>query len=949
MLAFPAVCTHSYAPMPTLVEKIEADAAARLKLPAGRTPAQELARFKAFLKVETHRLKLAHRAGAGGLEVCRARAAVLDQIIRHLWQAAKDSLSPQARQEFPPIAVVALGGYGRGELNPHSDLDIMFLHEGQVVAHQTRALPHLEKMMNGVLMSLWDLGLKLGHSVRSIADCVETANTRSDPRSMETKTALIEARFIVGDEALFRKLQKTILTKCVDDCEAAYIQARVADQASRRSKFGNSACMQEPNVKNGCGGLRDFQNLLWMAWFKYRTRSLEELEQKELITHAERRQLTAAYDYLLRVRNEMHYHSNRAADALTKSLQPAVARNMGFDDHSISRRLEKFMRQFYSHTRNIYLITRTLEQRLALLPQPAPRLSLRRFLGRGRSLVRRPDEVVDGFRFADGQILHASPRVIRDQPRRLMRVFLYAQQRGLKLHPDLAQLIRNQLDLVDRDFLRDSHVRETFLALLNHRGTVGGVLRQMHEVGLLGKYIPEFGKLTCLVQHEFYHQYTADEHTLQCLEQLDRVWEANTPPAGEYTALLQGLERPFILYLALLLHDTGKANEHRDHSEVSSDLANRVARRLALDEATTELLRRVILHHLLLARTSQLRDLDDPAVMRTVARQVGTVETLNLLTLLTFADANATSDKLWTGFKNALLWSLYRKTLSHLTGGAEFQLAEEKQRAELRDGVRPLLGRESADEELAAHFAALPARYFRIHSVAEVALDVQLTHRFMRLQVLEEDRALEPVLHWESYPDRACDALKICTWDRAGLFCKIAGSLSAVGLNILSAHIFTRADGVALDTVFVTDARTGTLVDREQREKVEVLLTKVLAGHEVALGPLIVRQRAFRTPFQAYEGQRMATRITFDNDAAEARTVIEIETEDRLGLLYAISQTLAELDLDISTARILTEKGAAIDSFYVSEIEGRKVTAPDRLKLIERHLRLAIQKLGEPA
>ena len=307
-----------------------------------RQPAQELARYKAFLKVETHRLKLLHRAGAGGLEICHARAAILDALLRHLWDAAKASLSEQAPKEFPPLALVAIGGYGRAELNPHSDIDFMFLHSRQVAAG-SRPLPHLSRIIDGLLYPLWDIGLKIGHSVRSIEDCVKVANS-----DMQSKTSLIEARLIAGDEALFKRFQKTLVSKCVDGHEQEYIAMRLDDQAARRAKFGNSACMQEPNLKNGCGGLRDFQNLLWMAFFKYRTRSLKELQAHDLIGESERKQLEAAYDFLLRVRTEMHYHVNRAMDVLSKNLQPAVAHNLGYRERSPSKRIEGFMRDVYT-------------------------------------------------------------------------------------------------------------------------------------------------------------------------------------------------------------------------------------------------------------------------------------------------------------------------------------------------------------------------------------------------------------------------------------------------------------------------------------------------------------------------------------------------------------------------------------------------------------------------
>ncbi len=920
--------------MQELVKKIEADAAARLPLPPGRQATQELARYKTFLKVETHRLKMGHRAGGGGLVICRARATVLDVLLRYLWDAAKASLSEQAQQEFPALALVAIGGYGRAELNPHSDIDFMFLHDRQVAVH--RPLPHLSKIIDGLLYPLWDIGLKVGHSVRTLEDCVKVANS-----DMQSKTSLIEARLVAGDSALFTKFEKTLVAKCVNKHEQEYIAMRVEDQNARRIKFGNSACMQEPNIKNGCGGLRDYQNLLWMAFFKHRTRSLTELQTHEMIGENERKQLEAAYDFLLRVRTELHYHLNRGLDVLSKSCQPAVAHNLGYSERSPSKRIEKFMREVYTHSRNIFRITRTVEQRLALLPPPR-KLSLRSFLPAGRI---RPSEPIDGFKILNGEIQAATPRVFRDQPRRLMRVFLYAQQRGLELHPDLAQLVRNQLGLVDRSFLSDEHVRDTFLTILGQRGSVAPILRAMHETDLLGKYVPEFGKLTCLVQHEFYHQYTADEHTLMCLEQLDRIWEAKDPPYSEYVPLFQKIERPFLLYLGLLLHDVGKPEGHGNHAAVSAELALRVAKRMGLDGSATHTLRVLIENHLLMASTSQRRDLDDPVVIRRFATQIQNAETLVLLTLHTFVDSQATSDKLWNGFKDSLLWALYHKAMAEMTGGTEFVRAEEKQRELLMEEVQRMMPPQLGDEEVHAHFEALPARYFQIHSTREVLDDLVLGHRFMRLQTSDRENPLTPVVNWLDQRDRGCNAVKICTWDRAGLFWKIAGSLSAAGLNILSAQIFTRTDGIVLDTFYVNDARTGNLAGTDQRDTFEEVINKALTGEDLNFPALIARQRITRAVYQAYTGERIPTRIGFDNEASDTRTLIEVETEDRIGLLYAISQRLSELELDISAAKISTERGAAIDSFYVRELDGAKVLAPERQRAVEHKLRRAISDL----
>lgn len=925
-----------------LLKKIHVDAEARLVPRPGKPASVELGRFKSFLKLETHRLKLLHRAGGSGRALCQARAFVIDLVLRSLWEAAMNLLGQQARNEPLPLALVALGGYGRAELNPHSDIDFMFLHGGKVQGATEPDSP-IATIVRHVLYPLWDMGLKVSHAVHTIEECVRLAN-----RDMQSKTSMLEARLIAGDAALFEQFEQAILSRCVLGYEEEFLKARLADQTERRAKFGNSACMQEPNIKNGCGGLRDYQNLLWMAWFKYRVRTLDELEARGFITASERKQLDAAYDFLLRVRTELHYHTNRPVDALTRNLQPAIAFNLGYKDRSPSLRIEKFMRVLYTHMRNIHLLSRTLEQRLAVGPAEKRHLPFGHMLG-APAPVAGKDNALDGFRFYNGQIVHESNRVFRDQPRRLMRVFLYAQQHRAQLHPDLAQLIRTELYLADRAFAQDAHVAETFLTILRQRGNVAPALRAMHEVGLLGKYIPEFGRLTCLVQHEFYHQYAADEHTLMCIEQLDRVWEAKQLPAADYAALFRSIERPEVLYLALLLHDTGKGVGHGNHVANSCRCALRVARRLNLDAGATQMLHVLVARHLEMVRLSQLRDVSDPVVIQQLAKAVQTPGALAALTVVTFVDAQATSDKLWNSFKNSLLWRLYLKTREMLTGASEFVELEQKQREALMQQVCKLLPTRASHKAILTHFQLLERRYFHVHTAEEIAADVRLVRRLERMLATAQRGVLHAIVRWRNYADRGCTAATICTTDRPGLFCKLAGSFGAVGLNILSAQIFTRSDGIVLDKFYVADAQTGALASKKQRQQFDELLAKVLSGEPIDLAALISQQQLGRRRYEPYEGEQIQTRIEFFNDASESATVIEVETEDRLGLLYAVSQALSAAGLNISAARICTEKGAAIDSFYVTEVDGHKITSTPRKEQIERALRGAISGLGPGA
>ncbi len=915
--------------MNALIAKIEENARRRLVLPPSRKPADEIPRYKQFLKVESHRLRILHRSGAGGLEVCQARAAMMDVMVRHIWEAVQSAFPPSPGPP-PVIALVAFGGYGRGELNPESDIDLMFLHE-PLAALEDAGRQVLADWTGGLLYTLWDSGLKVGHAVRSIDDCVGVANA-----DMQAKTSLMEARRVAGDEALFGEFTRRYRAECVVGHEDEYVQMRLEDQRTRRQKNGNSPALQEPNIKNGVGGLRDYQNLLWMAYFKEGLRTVEELQRGDLLGSVERRQLEAAYDFLLRTRTELHHVAGRSVDVLAANVKPPVATGLGYADRSPRVRVEAFMRDYYTHARNIYLITRTVEQRLALVPGPAVRTAAR---GEGARSIPAVQQL-DGFKVVDGSLQHVYKTVLRDDPRRFLRAFLHCQQRGLVLHPDLAQLMRQQVSLIDRAFVADRHNHVTFLEILNQRGNVAAHLRAMHEVGFLGKFIPEFGRLTNLVQHEFYHQYAVDEHTLTCIEKLDQVWDATDRTFQRYTGLLRDLERPFVLYLALLLHDAGKALNTGRHEVAGGELALRVARRLRLDTATTQTLRLVIELHLAMVQVSQRRDLEDPGVIQEFAGVIGNQEQLDLLTLHTFSDSMGTSDTLWNGFKDSLLWSLYRKTKDLLHGGTEFIEAEKRRRERQREEVRQALPRTFAPDEIDAHFDGLPTRYLQLHAPRDIARDITLTHRFMHLQLTEAERALEPVVAWDEDRDRGYAAVQVCTWDRAGLFSKITGALTAAGLNIFGAQIFTRSDGIVLDTFYVAEAQGGVFPGPEARARFEAVLLQVLTG-AFSLSKAILQAPRYRSFWQA-GGEPIPARVKIDNRASPVATVIDLEAEDRVGLLYRVSRTLYRLGLSITFARISTEKGAALDTFYVTDRTGAKIEDTAQLALVELRLKDAL-------
>ncbi|HXI84042.1 MAG TPA: [protein-PII] uridylyltransferase [Verrucomicrobiae bacterium] len=918
------------------LEKVLRHAEKRLVLKSGARPAEILNTYKKFLKVEEHRLRLLHHAGGDGREIAQGRAQVMDVVLRHVLKAADENYRQTHDGEVVTVSLVAIGGYGRGELSPYSDIDIMFLHgtPGRGTSHH----PYLKEMVEQVLYMLWDVGLKVGHSTRSIAEATAQANM-----DMQSKTSMIESRLLTGDEKIYESFRNALVKECVKGHEDEYIAARMEDQKVRHEKFGDSVYLQEPNVKGGCGGLRDFQNLIWMSFFKYGCRRLSELRQRGFLEASEQRQLDAAYDFILRVRNSMHYMTNRACDVIGLGLQPQIASEFGYRQHDLLRRTEAFMRDYYMHSRNIFLLTNALADRMALKPSKPSRL--------GTLLGRRPRkaEAIDGFLIRDGLISASEPTIFKQDPLRLMRVFRYVQQREVELSPELRSQIRQNLKWVDRSFQRSPEARDTFLGIMQHKGQVARILRRMHEVEFLGRYIPEFGRLTCLVQHEFFHRYTADEHTLQVIEHLDRIIDATEPPHTNYKRIFQQLEHPHVLYLALLLHDVGKAANVDHHAEASLEMSRKVADRLRLGDDETAQLLFLVRDHLKLSMLSQRRDLDDQATIDAAARIVKTEVSLNQLLLLTFADAAGTSLKTWTDWKEALLWELYHRTRQTLTGAERARDILSRRIEQLYKEVSAKLKSQLPLEEIYSHFELMPASYYINTSADDIERHLMVIHRFLtrQLEVEEAADALVPVVDWQSFPAQSYSQVSICTWDRLGLFSKICGALASAELNILRASVYTRGDHVVLDVFDVCDKELAAVTDQRAIQTAEGMLERMLSNREnIEFPEVLKRLRAIRGETPRIREVRIPTIIDIDNEISKVRTIVEVQTEDRLGLLFTITHTLSELNLDISFAKISTEKGAAIDVFYVQDQLGKKITDEARLDGIRGKLETAINLLA---
>ncbi len=910
--------------------RIQKHALERLNF-AGEVPtAKRLAACKTFLRLESAMIRMHHDGGESGLVVARARAAMVDVMLSHLFDYALADYVRRRGEPPAPVALLALGGYGRGELSPLSDIDIMFLFPSKV--KPTAVKPLQEQLINEILYVLWDCGLKVGHSTRTLDDVFVEAR-----RDIQTKTALIEARLIAGSATLYEGFAQAFRQFYTTEKPLAYIAIRLEDQAARRAKYGGTVFLQEPDIKNGVGGLRDYQNALWMARVKLGIREMGELAAQNYLRRNELRDFQRAYEYLLRVRNELHFQSKRATDLLDLESQTRVARGLGYAHRNLLGRVEQFMHDYYRAAQSIYRISKLLENRLALASDQKEGGAFS-FRAAVRAYRFQKTQRLDGFILRGRELSAETPDVFKADPVRLIRVFRHCQQLGAAPDFALQNLIRDSRPLVTRKVTHSPDANTSFRAILSEAGNVFPTLNLMHELGMLGRFIPEFDALTCLVQHEFYHRYTADVHTLNAIRELDRIFAEAEPITLKYRKTLHETADPVLLYLILLLHDIGKARGIQGHADSGVEIARPLLVRLGITGDSAELVTFIIKNHLIMARFWQKRDVDDPATATAFAELVPDPEKLRLLYVHTFCDARGTAAGLWNSYKDTLHTNLYLATLERLIHGAaldsrnteRLQMIHQDLITQNIPGVSP--------EEIAAHFNLLPERYFIHTEPAEIALHIQMVNRLLQ-SIAHADTVgtLKPVIEWKDDLNRSLTVVNVVTWDRAGLFYKLAGAFSVAGLSILGAKVISRRDHIAIDTFYVIDPGRGLVQSARAQELFARTLEEALI-HNRDLLPEIITQaqkiagsRLLALPAgEALQSSFPPTAEVY-HEISMQRTIVEIQARDEIGLLFRLAKTISDHQFDITFARIGTERGIAIDTFYI-ESTNREV-ADDAVRL----------------
>jgi len=842
-------------------------------------------------------LQASHSQGASGREVVALCTAQIDKFIAYLFAAASHNYALRYARLHQRCTVIAQGGYGREELNPYSDIDLLFLYHWKIT-------PYVETVCETIFYSLLDAGFTISHAVRSVRECVRLAN-----RNLQVKTALLDARYLCGDEGLYDEFTAALEGEIIPKTPARFIKEKLQESEGRYGKYGGSIYLLEPHLKEGQGGLRDLHTALWLAKIKFKVRDLGELVHKGVISQHMLAEVEGAQDFLWRARNALHLLTRFHHDHLTFAYQEQLAPDLGFAN------VTEFMHHYYRYAATVYDFSQAIAERCLETPRPS---FTRRSSGR---------DIREGVRIvADTLVVTDGGLFVRD-PINLLTIFHDAQRHGVRLGSGTRQLIRDHLSLLHD--AASPEVRQAFFAILSWKKRVYHTLYEMHALGVLSHLIPEFARLRWLTQRDLYHVYTVDEHSLRGIAELERL------RTGTYkqdhpllTQVMREADKVAILFLAMLLHDAGKGYGS-DHDQRGAATVQEIARRWGLDEDEASEWHTLVRLHLFMSNIAQRRDLSDSTLIIDFARTVGTPAVLKKLYLLTFADMRAVGPGVWNTWKGGLLDELYRRTLEVFEKGVWVEEAREERVARVKERLRrTLLASPAATvldggelEWVEEFLSSMPANYFLVTPEESMPQHLKLLSRFARRE--SEPDSEEFLTALEHFAEREYSEFTVVTQDRPGLFAMLTGVLAANGLNIASGRITTSSGDVALDAFRLSHLEGQELVMAPQRwERVHTYLRAVLRGERNVENLM----QALRPPaFLSRRSVRLPTEVTIDNAISREYTVIDVSAPDRLGLLFTITHCLFRLGLLIHLAKVTTSVDQVLDVFYVSDAAGKKI------------------------
>src|SRR5258705_4170712 len=847
-----------------------------------------------------------------GVAVARALSALQDTTIQVIFDfAVRHFYSAPNPTKSERLAIVATGGYGRGLLAPFSDIDLLFIRP-------FKETPWDESVIEFILHMLWDLGLKVGHATRSIPECV-----RLGKQDFTIRTSLLEARYLWGDHELFDELRQKFWSDIATGKGQDFVDAKLGERDERHRRHGESRYLVEPNVKDGKGGLRDLQTFYWIGKYLYHVEDINDLVHHGVFTKDEFKTFQKAEAFLWTVRCHLHYLAGRAEERLSFDMQPELAKRLGYADANLHRAVERFMRSYFLVAKDVGDLTRIFcaaleEQNRKSHP------SLTRLLP-GFLKLRSSD---DDF-FVENGRLAARSGLFREDPVNLIRLFHIADSKNLDVHPATLRSVTRQLDLIDDNLRNDEQANRLFLDILCSRPDPERALGRMNEAGVMGRFMPEFGRVVALMQFNMYHHYTVDEHLLVAVGNVARMERGELRQELPLVSdLIKRVKSREALYVSVLLHDMAKGLPG-DHSEVGAALAESVCPRLWLSAADTATGSWLVRHHLVMSDAAQKRDVSDPKTVQNFVHVVQTPERLRMLLILTAADIRAVGPGVWNGWKSQLLRELYFEAETLMSGGDSSPARSTR----IEDAKRALEER-LADFPESARRRALSRHYDGYWLAFEVD-ELEFHARLMRGA---DESNEQVVVGTRGDSSNSVSEIVVYTPNHPGLFFRLAGAISVSNGSIVGAKIFTTSDGYALDVVQVQDAGRGPFGDGGRIERLKQTVIKTLTG-EIKPSAVLAK----RAPGRRAAAFKTPPRVNFDNEASTVSTVIEVESLDRVGLLYGITRTLFEAGMSISSAIVATYGELAVDTFYVRDVFGHKVTHPERLASIEARLMKALE------
>jgi len=929
-------------PSDPLYRRIRNHAKQRIRYAADTAKPERLKGYKEFLRLEREMISRYHRKGDEGLRVCQAYAILADVMIESIFRTSLLTFSEKHGVLPCKCTLVAHGGFGRGELSPLSDLDIMFLFPEDTKSSTVKDMKTI--LTDEVLYPLWDLGFKVGHATRTVKECIEEAES-----DFKTRNSLLEIRKVLGSTELFEKLTKEYRSYLNRKNRLPILEELVEIQKKRRAQQGDSVFVVEPNIKNGVGGLRDFQGVFWMVQLMYGNRRLRNLYIHDHLYQRETKAYRAAYDFLLRVRTELHLNSRRPTDQLTLGIQPTIAQNLGYSGEPL-KRVESLMKDYYDHAQRCHQITLSLEKRI-----------LHRFQSYGSSkkrlswlpgwFLKTKVDTVDSFVIREDWIEPENARVFEEDPIRLIRLFQLMQQRGLKMSIELERLVEASLDQLTSSVVQHPHFTKVWQEIMDCSGNIHGTLESMYRLGVLGKIMPEFDKLHCFIQHDRHLvRYSEDEKVLSSLHQLDRVVQSPDGNTEGHLAEIEQIRNVGDLYWAMLVYSLvfQRSNAGNSRAGALFNLSEIpvLLDRMGLGENQIERIVSFVESHSKVARFWHDAESNDTSLIRKLAIGLRTHEQVTKSFCFHYCESIGRNPQYWElhSVKDAII--VYQGVRREIREGLDHTM-ESSSPISKKEMTRAEISTSSIEgvtfEEVDAHFKLLPERYFEARNTLDVKLHIHLVHQLLEtIQQAESLGTLRPITHWKNDPNGGFSMINIVTWDRLGLFYKLAGAISAVGLNILKASAVSRNDHIAIDTFYVSHGKTGQVECDEVKARFEDAIKAILVDGEKAIE--LVREQYQRTTQNSWSRSQdvfdasLPVQADIHWDDHLKQVVVDYQGKDRIGLLYRISRLLFLRGYNLDSVRISSANHIASGTVMMSKESQLKPDSEDELMDIREKL-----------